>query len=125
MEFISVLVVEPGPCQGPFHDALASSDQPFKPSYSLAIVISQPKFKDALGSKFLQSLVHILSHGIEVLVSLVAQPKDLEGNADECGEAGAGLFPFHWHPLGSITQQRMLKQDSKTSPSYPSTICGP
>lgn len=40
MDFNSILVVEPTPCQGPFRDALPSSAQPLKPSYSLAIVIS-------------------------------------------------------------------------------------
>lgn len=92
-EFTSVLAAEPTPCQGPFHDATASSEQPFKPSHSLAIIISQPKLKDALGSKLLQSLVHIFSHGIEVLISLVPQPKDLEEKTDDQGEAGTGFLP--------------------------------
>lgn len=91
----------------------ASSEQPLSPRHSLAIVISQPKLKDALGSKFLQPFVHVLPHGIEVLISLVPQPKDLEGNVDEHGEAGAGLSP------SVITQPRMLK-DNETSPSLPS-----
>lgn len=70
-----------------------SSDQPLSPRHSLAIIISQPQLKDALGSKFLQSLVHVLPHGIEVLVSLVPQPKDLEGNTHEHREAGGELSP--------------------------------
>lgn len=40
LEFTSALVVELTPCQSPFHDALASSDQPLKPRYSLAIIVS-------------------------------------------------------------------------------------
>lgn len=92
-EFTSVLAVEPTPCQGPFHVATASSEQPFKSSYSLAIIISQSELEDALGSKLLQSLVHIFPHGIEVLVSLVPQPKDLEENTDNHGEAGTGFPP--------------------------------
>lgn len=70
----------------------ASSEQPLIPRHSLAIVISQPKLEDALGSEFLQSLVHVLPHCVEVLISLVPQPKDLEGNTHEHGEAGGGLF---------------------------------
>lgn len=45
--------------------------------YSLAIIITQPQLKDPLGTKLLQTLVHILAHGIEVLIGLIPKAKNL------------------------------------------------
>lgn len=50
--------------------------------HSLPVVITKAQLKDALGTKLLQPLVHILAHGIEVLIGLVSKTKHL------CGQQG-------------------------------------
>lgn len=45
--------------------------------HSLSIIIAQPQLKDPLGTKLLQTLVHILAHGIEVLIGLIPKAKNL------------------------------------------------
>lgn len=53
----------------------------------LAIVITHAQFKDALGAELLQPLVHILAHGVEVLIGLVAKAKYL------CGQGRLRVLP--------------------------------
>lgn len=45
--------------------------------HSLPVIITKAQLKDALGAELLQPLVHILAHGIEVLVGLVPKTKYL------------------------------------------------
>ena len=44
---------------------------------SLPVVVAQPQIKDPLGAELLQPLIHVLAHGIEVLVGLVPEGKHL------------------------------------------------
>ena len=46
---------------------------------SLPIVVAQPQIKDSLGPELFQPLVHVLAHGVEVLVGLVPKGKHLCG----------------------------------------------
>lgn len=45
----------------------------------LPIIVTKAQLKDALGAKLLQSLVHVLAHGIEMLIGLVPKAKHLWG----------------------------------------------
>lgn len=65
------------------------------PGHSLPIVIAHPQLEDPLGAELLQPLVHILAHGIEVLVGLVPETKHLCGPRDgfEAWSAVRGGFP--------------------------------
>lgn len=45
----------------------------------LPVVITKAQLKDALGAKLLQPLVHILAHGVKVLIGLVPETKHLCG----------------------------------------------
>ena len=47
--------------------------------HSLPVIVAHSQLKDPLGTKLLQPLVHILAHGIEVLIGLVPKAKHLCG----------------------------------------------
>ena len=47
--------------------------------HSLPVIVAQPQIKDSLGPELFQPLVHVLAHGVEMLVCLVPKGKHLCG----------------------------------------------
>lgn len=67
--------------------------------HSLPVVITKAQLEDALGAKLLQPLVHILAHGVEMLIGLVPKAKHLWGQQPG-SEARAWACPVRPDVLG-------------------------
>lgn len=77
--------------------------------HSLPIVIAHPQLKDPLGAELLQPLVHVLAHGIEVLIGLVPKTKHLCGQrgGSEAGSGSGVGFPRAGHTACTLGPPRL------------------